>query len=284
MRINADVAPHWFPRFLSHERIFRREPDFPSARNAIQNTLTRASLHERWWVNDPDCLLIRPDSGLSLAEVRSLATAIAMTGGSILLSDDLARVPAERLRIAQQMLPPIGKRPQVHDWFDDPMPSRLRLDLAGPAGEWSLLAMFNWSHRPADFLLNIGDFNLDPSKTYIASEFWRGDLQVIEGSAFSYEKVPAHGCVLAAVRQVSAGPQYIGSDLHVSQGLELDEWDLDARRLNISLKAAGAISGRIFLKLPCKQDSIEFEEIGNNIYAYPVKFFEKMNLEIPISG
>ena len=78
MRIGADVAPSWKPSYFGISLPIRNEPHMPSARNSIQNILTRAPLHRRWWVNDPDCLLVRLDSKLSLAEVRSLASAIGI--------------------------------------------------------------------------------------------------------------------------------------------------------------------------------------------------------------
>ncbi len=108
MRIGADVAPDWPPSELGNESFFRGEFNMPSTRNAIQNALTRAFMHERWWVNDPDCLNLRPDSNLTLAEVQSMATVIALTGGPLLLSDDLPKLPVERLRIAQQLVPLTG--------------------------------------------------------------------------------------------------------------------------------------------------------------------------------
>ena len=45
--------------------------------------------------------------------MQTLATAIAMTGGSLLLSDDLPKLPEERLRIAEVLLPVIGERARV---------------------------------------------------------------------------------------------------------------------------------------------------------------------------
>ena len=53
MRISADVAPDWKPKFLGMSLPFRDEKGMPSAENAIRNTITRAPLHKRWWLNDP---------------------------------------------------------------------------------------------------------------------------------------------------------------------------------------------------------------------------------------
>ena len=105
MRISADVSGYWKPHFPPVSGILQNEPHMPSARNAIHNILTRAPLHRRWWVNDPDCLLVRPDTKLSLAEVQTLTSAIGLTGGSLLVSDDLPALPEDRLAIAQALLP-----------------------------------------------------------------------------------------------------------------------------------------------------------------------------------
>ncbi|HSO26810.1 MAG TPA: glycoside hydrolase family 36 protein, partial [Anaerolineales bacterium] len=58
MRIGADVSESWLPTYAGSPFVVHREPDYPSTRNAIQNSLTRATLHRRWWINDPDCLLV----------------------------------------------------------------------------------------------------------------------------------------------------------------------------------------------------------------------------------
>ena len=108
MRIGTDVAPWWHPEYKIIDPIYRLEPDEPAARNAIQNVLTRLPFHRRWWINDPDCLLLRPETKLSLAEVHSLATVIALNDGMLLLSDDLPALPPERTRIAQVLLPLLG--------------------------------------------------------------------------------------------------------------------------------------------------------------------------------
>ena len=64
-RIGADVSGDWTPKFMGVSLPFRREPHMPSARNSIQNILARAEQHGRWWINDPDCLLIRDDTNLN---------------------------------------------------------------------------------------------------------------------------------------------------------------------------------------------------------------------------
>ncbi len=83
MRIGADVAADWPPSELGIESFFRGEFNMPSTRNAIQNALT-PGFYARALVDQyPDCLMLRPDSNLTLAEVQSLASVIALTGGPL---------------------------------------------------------------------------------------------------------------------------------------------------------------------------------------------------------
>jgi alpha-galactosidase len=294
MRIGTDTARTWHPAHKGHERLLRQEPNLPSARNAVHNSLTRASLHRRWWINDPDCLLLRPGTRLSLDEVRTVATVIALTGGSLLLSDHLPGLPPERLRIAEALLPLIGRRSHLLDWFDQPTPSRLQLDLAGPAGSWSLLALFNWEDRPRDLILRLAEFYLDPQEDYLAREFWRGEVFPIAASPpaerkVRFENVPAHGAVCLAVRpRRSYRPQYLGGNLHISQGLELSAWDWDgAGRLRLGLQRPGPARGQIDLSFPRPPEqaildgrAISFEQIASGIYRFAVEFNQTAELVI----
>lgn len=61
------------------------------ARNAIVTSLRRTPLHRRLWVNDNDCLLLRPvRTELDPAQRRLLAATVAGAGGFTVVSDDLS--------------------------------------------------------------------------------------------------------------------------------------------------------------------------------------------------
>jgi alpha-galactosidase len=161
----------------------------PAARNAIQNSITRAMLHRRWWLNDPDCLLARPTTHLTLAETQSLATVIAFTGGLTLLSDDLPALPAERLELIRKLLPPMGQRPVVPGWLEHSTPDQLRLDLPD-GGVW--LALFNWEDEARPIHVRLADFALTGSFT--ARDVWSGS-QIDSDDSLAFSNVSAHGCV-----------------------------------------------------------------------------------------
>lgn len=287
MRIGADVAPDWPPSLLGNESFFRGEFNMPSTRNAIQNALTRAGMHQRWWVNDPDCLLIRPESTLTLAEVQSLATVIALTGGTLLLSDDLPKLPAERLRIAQQLVPLIGQRVRVLDWFDAATPTLLRLDLENESGKWHLVAIFNWAVEVRDLTIPLSQFDL-PDGDYFTREFWEGNTTRLSNDRLHLEKVPAHGVKLLSLRPVIEGAaQYLGSDLHISQGLEVTRWSESPGNFKFRLERPGEDQGQIDLYLPrspsqikINQKEVKWQALGESVYRIPIKIEKIADIEI----
>jgi hypothetical protein len=87
MRISADVAPWWS---APHPRPGLCEAA-SCARNAILTSALRAPLHRRWWVNDVDCLLLRPvETALRPFQRRAVAASVAGGGGFTIVSDDFA--------------------------------------------------------------------------------------------------------------------------------------------------------------------------------------------------
>jgi len=88
MRIGPDVAPSW--HVDQPVVIPGLAGTHPSTRNGVRNTLARAFMHRRLWLNDPDCLMVRATATkLTRAEAATLGAAIAVTGGMVIFSDDV---------------------------------------------------------------------------------------------------------------------------------------------------------------------------------------------------
>jgi alpha-galactosidase len=288
MRISADTARRWKPSYRGIEAFFAAEPNFPSARNACHNSLTRSPLHRRWWVNDPDCLLARPGTGLTLAEVQTVAAVIALTGGSVFVSDHLPTLPEDRLRIVQALLPPMGQRPRLLDWLDTPTPRRLRLDLEGAAGLWHLLALFNWEDAPRDLTILPGEFGLNPQERYWCREYWGGETCIISGKGWTFPESPPHSVILLAARAwLPDQPQYLGGDLHISQGLEVRNWHWapETGELAFRLARPGYAQGVIDLALPNRIQSarlngasLSWKMAGAGIYRFQVAFKDEADV------
>ena len=131
MRVGPDVKEVW-----------AAGPN-PSVKHAMRLTLQRNWMHNRWWVNDPDCLIVREtDTELTEAEVRFLATGIALSGGMVVASDDLPKLNAARRDMALRLFPPPGVAADPVGARDGPVPSTWRSDLGGGR---SLVGVLNWS-------------------------------------------------------------------------------------------------------------------------------------------
>lgn len=276
MRISEDVGPTWAPEFNQISRPFKQEPSMPCARNAIQNILARSEMNCYWWGNDPDCLLVRPDSQLTLAEVQSLATIIGITGGALLISDDLTKLPEERLRIAQSLIPIIPSNPQILDRFERSIPSQVKQVLHNATGEYPLLAFFNWEDHPADLTIRLDGWRLPASQAWIAREYWSGKIFTAT-EEIRIDNLPAHGVCLLALHPLENQPVYLGSDLHFSQGIEVKSWHRDAEVLSFRLDFTRKVQGRIYLY--CPQNPIQVLQDGRDVCW---SILEGSILEIPL--
>lgn len=101
MRVSPDVAPYWEERAVWPGL----EGSGVAATNAVRASRLRAPLHRRLFVNDPDCVLLRPtNTELTVDQRRALADSVLDTGAFVVLSDDMARygdaewAEVERLR------------------------------------------------------------------------------------------------------------------------------------------------------------------------------------------
>jgi alpha-galactosidase len=157
MRIGPDVAPSW--EIEGAPRIPGIEATQPSTRNALRNVLTRAWMHRRLWLNDPDCLMTRSEgTRLSSDERRTLAAVVAATGGMTIFSDDVPDLSEESRQLVRdtvelaRVVDGSGRRgtARARGLLLDEMPSGLHAR-AGSAG---LLALVNPTDSPESLAID----------------------------------------------------------------------------------------------------------------------------------
>jgi hypothetical protein len=91
MRIGADVDATW-----------------AGIQGPARAAALRSFYHRAVWLNDPDCLVVRPP--LTLDEARVWASIVSAAGGTNLLSDNLPKLPGERVALLQKTLPVAAAR------------------------------------------------------------------------------------------------------------------------------------------------------------------------------
>jgi alpha-galactosidase len=235
MRVGSDVAPFW------------ADPDpygsAPATWNAIRATLARHWMHGKFWVNDPDCLIVREGNNqLAPAEVETWATVVALSGGMVLLSDDMSRLEPARAAIIPRLLPPLGEAAKPHGPCVEGVPSRLRL----ARGERELVAIFNWHDAPADERYELGSVG-----RWHALDLWSGAHYGPASGPLLLGGIPAHGVRLLALVPALARPQLVASTLTLTGGLQevVDEaWD--GTTLTVQIELAGTHTGELVFAIP----------------------------------
>jgi alpha-galactosidase len=188
MRIGPDVAPFWHPQARLGRRIYL---SLPATVNALRNAVTRFWMHNRLWLNDPDCLLVRDsETDLTPDEVRTLATVIAMSGGMVLDSDDLTRLSPERRSLLARLLPLRGAAAVPLDMFERELPQVL----------WRvsdrLLAVVNWADEATDVRVRL------PLPAARLTDFWTGEDCGVQRETVTFRRLPPHASKLLLVSRL----------------------------------------------------------------------------------
>ena len=106
MRIGEDTAPYWKTKPSGFQG--------PNAYFALKNALMRQFMHRSWWLNDPDCLLLR-DREVELAgnERELYALAAGALDNMVVDSDRLALLGPPGKDLLRQALRLRGRRVKV---------------------------------------------------------------------------------------------------------------------------------------------------------------------------
>jgi len=292
MRVGPDVAPRWKPAYQGIGLFFEHEPGLPSARNGLQVALNRAMLNQKWWLNDPDCLIMRDsDTHLSRDEVQTMASVMALLAGSLTDSDDLPSLSPERATWLGRLLPPLPRQARVHGQFEHAAPDLLTLDLSGPVGSWKVVLLINWGSAHRRISIDPEAIGIDPLAAWFGVDFWREEAVVLEGPSWSFE-VPPHGVRLFSLRRPDdSTPMWLGDTLHISQGLVVDEWKTSKNGLRARLSPGHNVHGRIWLALPSQpvEASLEgapiaFWPAAQGVFAADVSVESNANLQVRWGG
>ncbi|HTO08982.1 MAG TPA: glycoside hydrolase family 36 protein [Myxococcota bacterium] len=243
MRIGPDVAARW--RNPGFDRVLGL-PSGPSARNSLANVLARAPLHQRLWLNDPDCVLLREaPSQLDAGETRTLAAAIALSGGLVVVSDELSELSSERRRWLERMLPALSRAPSA-----GPARAGLPDELVTRFDDGSALWLrVNLGERDARVDLDPAALGLrGPLRVwdvFAERELGRGSGEMSLGT------LPPHGARLLRLVP-DDGARVVGTTLHWGAGaLEAEPVAMGpAGEARVRLKLAGRREGEIAVALP----------------------------------
>jgi alpha-galactosidase len=112
MRIGEDTAPHWKTRTSGFQG--------PNAYFALRNALMRQFMHRSFWLNDPDCLLLRGrETELARSERELFALAAGALDNMVVVSDKLSLLGPEEKELLRRALALRGGHPRVAGLMGD---------------------------------------------------------------------------------------------------------------------------------------------------------------------
>ncbi len=150
MRISVDVNSIWDRNWM---KTLLRDRNFPTAKAALQNAITRSAMHGRFWINDPDCLMVREKkTELNERQVYLLASVMCLSGGMLLVSDDLSTLSPQRLIILKKAFDLVQQCSRHASSALGLMDEEFPLGLYNPAG---YLGIWNPSDRPRKVVVEI---------------------------------------------------------------------------------------------------------------------------------
>lgn len=200
----------------------------------LRQTMDSFHAHGICWLNDPDCLVIRP-SKLTVEQARVYASMFGLTGQHLMLSDPAESLDAERVEILRRILPICPTLPRDLYARKDP-PVVWDLKISRPFGAWDVVGVFNFDNQSVERTVRFDALGLEPEGRRVVYDFWnRRCLGAIERE-IAVALAPT-SCRVFAIHRELDRPQVISTSRHITQGgvdLSAVRWD----------RKRGEISGR----------------------------------------
>jgi hypothetical protein len=173
MRVSCDIFERW-----------------DSVRDIFNATLKRYYYHRNYYLIDGDCLIIRKKENedeecfrpctRTDTEIRTYVTAMAASGGILMLSDKLPLLSEEQLTMISKLYPLNQDCALPLDLMDSYIPGVLDF---GKKGATRTVALINWGDSPRSMSVDNGEA--------LVWEFWDKTFAVHNGGSYSIT-VPAH--------------------------------------------------------------------------------------------
>jgi hypothetical protein len=197
--------------------------------------------HRRFWINDPDSIQI--GKGCSLNEARVRATMVSLSGGHLMVSEDLRTLDPARLEIIRRILPaqPTAARPL--DLFENPFPdgypSLWALTTPSPIGRRTALAVFNMAPETRKWTITPQMLGLAAGDDFVALEWWGQRWIGRYQDSFEIDVPPEDVAVIHAMPVVRS-PRLLSVSHHITGNAIVESASFDRR--------TGILSGELATK------------------------------------
>ena len=195
MRVSRDINGEWSTLLPVFAEVFKR-----------------FYYHRNYYLIDADCLMARkPENEDEEAyfkctrtdsEIRTYVTAMAASGGILMLSDKLPLLSEDQLSLISKLYPMTQECALPLDLMDSATPGVLDF---GKHGKTRTVALINWTDLPRTMSVR--------NERALLWEFWEKEFSVHPGGEYSLEIPPHAARVLYFTEPLS--PAVVGSDASV---------------------------------------------------------------------
>jgi hypothetical protein len=223
-------------------------------RNSLLNTLNRAWMNGRLWINESGTLTLDQQiSTLTMEELLTQITIFGLSGSAVTLSDNLASVKPEIQELLAVLFPPLLEGLDVVDQFDATLPEVAVVNVGRSWGHWQLVALFNWSDEFVERDLP-ASLNLDIQTAYHLVDFWEQRYFLMKSdSAWPVLHLDPHGVVLLSLRPVVTETAHlVATTFHISQGGEIIDFITENCHASVNMDIGRTARGSVWLALPEK--------------------------------
>jgi len=184
--------------------------------------------NRKFWVNDPDSIQIA--KGCSLAEARVRATVVALSGGHLMLSEDLRGVGGERIEMIRRLIPPYPQAARPLDMFENPFPEGYprfwSLSLDTGFGPMKMLAVFNLTGKTQTYEITPEMLGIERGAEFLALEWWQYKWLGRFNGKFTID-VPAEDVFIIHAQPVKDVPSMISCSHHITGGYIVEDVSFD---------------------------------------------------------
>lgn len=186
----------------------------------VRTVLQRGFYHNTVYINDPDGLVLRDqDVGdgfdCTWAEAKLWATAVALSGGSMLVNEELSQLSDARRSLVTALAPVLGVAAHPVDRFEHPVPTAAVTEY----GNHRFVGQFYWGDamekEPHRFAVEA----FGP-KTALVIRCWDKKVLGVAETVEELYRMP-HSAELYHLQPVPARPCFLYADGHVFGGVNL---------------------------------------------------------------
>ncbi|GEM_PF-3020882 len=212
-------------------------------RYGVKSVSARYYTNGIFWVNDPDCLLVRDP--FTLEQAQMWASLIALSGGVVFVSEYLERLPQDRLALLKKAMPVYANNGGNYrfgrplDLFENNPAQRWLWHIKRPFGSWYVLGLFNWSEQPVQQTIRLRELGIHVQEGVHVYDFWNERYRGQEHERIELMLQP-QSCVVFSLHEHRDRPFVLSTTRHITQGaVELSrvQWDERHRTLRGTARA-----------------------------------------------